>query len=235
MTYSNIVQDIIVVLVTYAPPLIVFGWFFERMHRSRLLLFIIGVFYLGISVFTQNLFPFILVVIDIWYLKNEGWDYEIYNFSIGKVKFFKAMKYSFFSYFVTVLVSGLTSIVFVLNNIPIKEQEVVTWMAGMPLYKFLLAIPIAVIFAPVLEEFVFRWFFYKKVFGRRFGNKISAIVSSIIFASAHYNLMAFPIILWIGLYNCYLMEKKGYWYAVINHMFFNSVSVILMFLSKVNQ
>lgn len=234
MTFSNLVQDIIIVLITYAPPLIVFGWFWERMNRSRLLLFIISFFYLGISVFTQNLLPFVLVVIDIWYLKNEGWDYEIYNFNIRHVKFFKGIKYSFFSYFITLIITVGVSYAFTINNIPVKEQEVVTWMSGMSLHMFLLSIPVAVVFAPVLEEFVFRWFFYKKVFGRRLGIKLSAAISSVIFAAAHYNLMAFPIILWIGLYNCYLMEKKGYWYAVINHMVFNSVTVLIMLLSKVN-
>lgn len=230
----NLIKNILVYLLTYLPPLIVFGWLWVRMERSRLILSIISLFYLVVSIYTQNVLPFILVLLDIYYLKKEGWDYERYNFSIKKIKIFNALRYSFFSYFITLVISAVATVVFANYNIPVESQDVVTWMDGLPLLKFILVLPVAVIFAPVTEEFVFRWFFYKKVLGKFLNIKLSVALSSIVFAAIHYNLIAFPMILWIGIFNCYLMEKKGYWYAVANHVFFNSVTVILMLISKLN-
>jgi len=204
------------------------------MDRSKLIIIIISVIYMTASVFTQNLLPFILVVFNIVYLHRENEDYERYNFNIKRFKFFKGLKYSFYSYFVTIVISAIT--LFVLSNFQIqfKEQEVVTWMVDMPLYKFIFAIPVAVIFAPVLEEFVFRWFFFERIFKKRLGIFYSAVLSSIIFAAIHYNLRAFPMIFWIGLFNCYLIERKGYWYAVFNHFVFNSVTIVVLLLQKLN-
>ncbi len=233
MINSELIQNIIVYAITYIPPLIVFIIFWERMKRNRLLLFIISIAYLVISVFTQNILPFILVIFDIIYLKREKRDYERYNFNIKRFNLFKGFRYAIFSYVITLTISIITIGILTKYSVPVKQQDVVSWMADMPLYRFLLTVPVAVIFAPVLEEFVFRWILFKNVFGRM-GIKTGAVLSSLIFAAVHYNLSAFPMILWIGLYNCYLFEKKGYWYSVFNHMLFNSVTVGVLLMQKIN-
>jgi membrane protease YdiL (CAAX protease family) len=235
MINSDLIENIVVYTFTYIPPLIIYIRFWRKIDRSKSIIIIISMIYMVAAVFTQNILPFILVVFNIIYLRNqnENEDYERYKFSIKNFSFFKGLKYSFYSYFVTIIISAATLYLLSRFNVQLKEQEVVTWMANMSLINFLITVPVALIFAPVLEEFVFRWFFFEKVFKNRFGLYGSALLSSIIFATVHFNLKAFPMILWIGLFNCYLIEKKGYWYAVFNHIAFNSITVIVLLLQKI--
>ncbi len=106
-------------------------------------------------------------------------------------------------------------------------------MTNMSLNKLVFMVPVVVIFAPVLEEFVFRWIFLEKIFKSRLGVLGAALLSSLMFSLVHFNINVFFIILWIGIYNCYLIHKKGYWYAVINHAVFNSVTMISLIYSKI--
>lgn len=232
MINSALIENIVVYTITYIPPLIIYIKFWRKFDRSKLIIITISLIYLVASVFTQNVLPFVLVVLNIIYLRYENGEYERYNFSIKKIKFFKGLKYSLYSYAVTIIISVITLYIFSGFNIEIKEQEVVTWMVDMSLIKYLITMPVALIFAPVVEEFVFRWFFFEKVFKNRFGIYFSALISSLMFATVHFNLRAFPMILWIGLFNCYLIEKKGYWYAVLNHFTFNFVTVMLLLQQK---
>lgn len=232
MINIDLIENILVYTITYIPPLIIYVKFWRKFDKSKFIIVLISFIYLGASLYTQNVLPFVLVVLNIIYLRVEKEEYEKYNFSIRKFKFFKGLKYSLFSYLITIIISLIAMFVFTKFSIKIKEQEVVTWMADMSLIKYLITMPVALIFAPVLEEFVFRWFFFEKVFKGRFGLYLSAVISSAMFAMVHFNLRAFPMILWIGLFNCYLIEKKGYWYAVFNHFTFNFVTVMLLLQQK---
>ena len=180
--------------------------------------------------FTQNLFPFLFVMFDIYYLTNLE-DRKTFNFK--RFKFANAFRYTTFSYLITMFISYFWIIVTSTKNVSLNDQPVITWMMSMPIIKFIVVIPVAVIFAPVVEEFVFRWLLFEKIFNkRRIPVILSAVLSSLIFASMHFSLKAFPILCWIGLYNCYLIHKKGYWYAVFNHAFFNSVTTFILLLYK---
>jgi membrane protease YdiL (CAAX protease family) len=66
------------------------------------------------------------------------------------------------------------------------------------------------------------------------GVYLAAFLSSTIFAVIHFSLNAFAVILWVGLYNCYLINKKGYWYAVFNHFVFNSITIAALLTEKLN-
>ncbi|MBU5485397.1 CPBP family intramembrane metalloprotease [Clostridium sp. MSJ-11] len=207
--------------------------FWTRKGRNKFLLFIISIIYLALSLFTQNLLPFILVLICIKYIKEE-WedDYYSYGFNLNNFKLLKAIKYSIFSYICTMIIGMIALIIFDSFKISIKEQEVITRMTELPLKRYIINMPIIVIFAPVVEEFIFRWLFFEKIFKDRIGIYISAILTSLIFSMVHFNLMSFPSIFWIGLFNCYLIHKHGYWYAVFNHGFFNSISAFVLLFQK---
>lgn len=232
MITIDLIQNILVYTITYIPPLIIYIKFWKRFDKNKFIIALISLIYLGASLYTQNILPFILVVLNIMYLKVENEEYEKYNFSIRKFKFLEGLKYSIYSYGITIIISIITMYVFTKLNVGTKEQEVVTWMVDMSLVKYIITMPVALIFAPVLEEFVFRWFFFEKVFKKSLGLYLSASISSAMFAIVHFNLRAFPMILGIGLFNCYLIEKKGYWYAVFNHFFFNFVTVMLLLQQK---
>ncbi|MEW9094992.1 MAG: CPBP family intramembrane glutamic endopeptidase [Clostridiaceae bacterium] len=172
-------------------------------------------------------------MICIKYIKEE-WedDYYSYGFSLSNFKLFKAIKYSIFSYICTIIIAMIALIIFHSFKISITEQEVVTKMTELSLKRYIINMPIIVIFAPIVEEFIFRWLFFEKIFKDRLGIYISSILTSLIFSMVHFNLMSFPSIFWIGLFNCYLIHKHGYWYAVFNHGFFNSISAFTILFQK---
>lgn len=208
----------------------------------------------------MNFFPFILVILSIGYIKkysnisredfcinnnksndssnnkkvdiNIIDDYKKYNFNIKSLKFFQGIKYSIYTYGTIITVAIIYMYILQQLNIDLKQQEVISEMMNSPLRKFLLIVPSAVIFAPIVEEFVFRWVLFEKILSKRINIYYSAIISSTIFALVHYNIKAFASILVIAIVNCYLIHKKGYWYAVLNHVIFNSVSTMAILIQK---
>ncbi|HBM80788.1 MAG TPA: hypothetical protein DD426_08125, partial [Clostridiaceae bacterium] len=87
--------------------------------------------------------------------------------------------------------------------------------------------------APIVEEFVFRYWLYDSVLKRWTGRIISAVITSILFMAAHYNLQGSIAFFLIGMINCYLYEKYGYWAAVANHFMFNFTSAAMLVAVKI--
>lgn len=232
MPVYELAKEILVFLLLVIPPLLVYIRFWRERDKSVVLISAISTAYILAAIFTQNLMPFILVLFNIALMKGKE-EFEKYGFSLKGFDFLEGIGCSLFSYLVTILVAIASVSVMTYFGIQQQEQEVVKWMTDLPLEKFWIAVPIAVIFAPVVEEFVFRWFFFEKLFRKRLGFASGALLSSLIFAFIHFNIQAFPMILWIGLFNCYLIDKKGYWYAVLNHLFFNSITVFALLMSKI--
>lgn len=259
MIKLNIIKDILVFLLVYIPPLIIFARFWREKDRSTIILIVITLLYIAGSMYTQNLLPFILVVFDIKYIKyssiptvNERlqypyeesrykrnissrvkFDYERFKFGWKNFNILFALKFAAISYIMSMFISVFETILLSRIKVELQEQEVVSWMTNMPLWKFIVIIPIIIIFAPVVEEFVFRWLFFEKIFKDRIGIYLSALLSSIIFGFVHFNLRSFPILVWIGIYNCYLIDKKGYWYSVFNHFTFNFITTVALLIEKI--
>ena len=227
----DIIKDVLVFSIVYVPPFLVFSKFWREKKKSNLLLVLIGIAYVITCIFTENLIPFIFVLLNMRYLKHRDGPYE---FDIRRFKFFNAIVSVVVFYLIAIGISIIETIILSNFRVELKQQEIVTHMANMSLNKFLIMIPVIIIFAPILEEFVFRWLLFEKIFTKRMGIYMAALLSSLIFAVIHFSLNAFPIIFWIGIYNCYLINKKGYWYAVFNHCAFNSVTVAALLLQKLS-
>ncbi|MFL0194525.1 CPBP family intramembrane glutamic endopeptidase [Clostridium sp. WILCCON 0269] len=223
----EIIKNILVFMIVYIPPFLVFAKFWRERKRSDILLVLIGTLYIVSSVFIENFIPFVFVLINIRYIKYTS------EFSIKNFKFIKALNLTVIFYIVNIGISTIQAIILTNFKVELKHQEIVTNMVNMPLEKFLIMIPVVIIFAPILEEFVFRWLLFEKIFSKAMGVYLAAFLSSIIFAMIHFSLNAFAVILWVGLYNCYLMNKKGYWYAVFNHFVFNSITVVALLIGKI--
>lgn len=229
MVITNIIKDLLVYCVVYIPPLIIFIKISAQMKRNKFVLIFISLVYMGLCVFTQNLFPFLFVMFDIYYLTNIE-DRKYFNFKTFKIT--SAFKFTMISYIGTIFISYFWMMISSSKNVSLNEQPVITWMMSMSLMQFILVIPVAVVFAPVVEEFVFRWVLFEKIFNKKIPVIFSAVLTSLIFASMHFSLKAFPILCWIGLYNCYLIHKKSFWYAVFNHSFFNSITTLILLFYK---
>lgn len=252
MIKLDIIKDVLVFLLVYIPPLIIFARFWREKNRSTIILIVITLFYIVGSMFTQNLLPFILVAFDIRYIKASGiyitnetiqykrtisnrlkFDCERFKFGGKNFNVLFALKFAAISYIISMFISIIETMLLLKIKVQLPEQEVVYWMTNMPLRKFIIIIPVIIIFAPVVEEFVFRWLFFEKIFKDRIGVYLAALLSSLIFGFAHFNLMSFPILVWIGIYNCYLIDKKGYWYSVFNHFTFNFMTTVVLLIDKI--
>ncbi|MBL4935735.1 CPBP family intramembrane metalloprotease [Clostridium sp. YIM B02515] len=243
-------QNILVFIFLYIPPLLFFLKYSLRRNINKILLFIISVLYIILAVYTQNILPFILVLINIRYIRvndtygiynsNDSYytdlskDYYRYNFSLKSFNIFKGLKYAAESYGLTIAVNIIVALIISLSKSNLKEQEIVRQLMDTSINKFVYMIPVMVIFAPIVEEFTFRWLLFEKIFKPRIGICFSAILSSILFSMVHFNIRVFPVLITIGLINCYLIEKKGYWYAVFNHLIFNTVSTVAMLMQKIS-
>jgi len=231
----NLAKDIIVFVVVCLPPLLILWKVFREKGTNKFLLLFLGLIYVAISLFTQNFLPFIATTICIVsFRRSEIYykDYRKYSFSLRGFNLFKGLKYAMLSYIIVIILGAVGMQVFNYFKLPVKEQEIVSIMVNVPLKTFIILIPVTVIFAPIVEEFVFRWLFFERICKRRIGVILGAIITSLMFSATHFNLKSSFVIFGIGLFNCYLIHKKGYWYSVFNHMVFNSVSTFLILFQK---
>lgn len=157
----DIIKDVLVFSIVYVPPFLVFSKFWRDKKKSNLLLVLIGIAYMITCIFTENFIPFIFVLLNIRYLRHRDGPYE---FDIRRFKFFKALAAVVVFYLITIGISITETIILSNFRVELKQQDIVTHMANMSLNKFLIMIPVVIIFAPILEEFVFRWLLFKKIF-----------------------------------------------------------------------
>lgn len=245
--YYDYIKDLVTLLLVFIPPLILYCRVLSLKNRHGAIMALICILYCASLPFLQNAFPAMAVIMTIIAMKkfsiqrefhgsaikNElGNDYDTLGFNIKGINFAKALSYALGTYFFSIILSLVT--VFILKKMGIKvdDQDVVKILKDSDLKSFLLMIPVAVIFAPIVEEFVFRYLIFQKILKKKSGIYIAAIVSSLLFGLVHYNLKAFIPIAFIGLMNCYLIEKEGYWYSVFNHMMFNLVPIVSMLILK---
>lgn len=255
MLVNNILKDILVFSIVFIPPLLIFAGFWKERKRSKWKLIVISIFYVIATLFTQNFIPFIMVIIDISMIKQSLMFYDMrieigesngnkpisarckddflrFNFSIKNFRISSAILNSVYSYIIVMIVTLLSNIIFYIYKLNPQQQDIVTWMSKLGLWQFLIMVPVAVVFAPVLEEFVFRWLLFEKLIAPKIGVIFASMVSSLIFAVVHFNLNSFLILFCIGLFNCYLIHQKGFWYSVFNHAIFNFVTTFVLFLAK---
>lgn len=241
-------QNVLIFIFLYIPPLVFFINLLLKKKVNKLLVTLIAIGYFYFSVSTQNLLPFIMVIISIRFLRTGNVnsfenmhrgeliesDYYRYKFDIKTFSFIRGLKYSAGSYGITISINIVMTLILSLYKVHLQEQEIVKELMKVSINKFIYMVPVMVIFAPIVEEFTFRWLLFEKVFRPRIGIYAAALLSSIMFSLVHFNLRAFPVLITIGIINCFLIHKKGYWYAVFNHLVFNSVSAIAMLIQKIS-
>lgn len=88
----------------------------------------------------------------------------------------------------------------------------------------------AIVVAPVAEEFLFRGYFYGTL--RRFsGPLIGMLLTSALFAVVHVNLLALPTLFALAICLTLAYEWSGsLWVPMVMHMFFNMVTLVVTYL-----
>ena len=98
--------------------------------------------------------------------------------------------------------------------------------------QFLQFTAAVLVFAPVLEEFIFRYLFWKLPDPRRIW--IAAIPSGILFVAAHYLKMPWPDNAFLALFffaiaQCWVYKTTGrLWCIILTHALFNATNLILV-------
>ncbi|EKN37763.1 CAAX amino terminal protease family protein [Clostridium botulinum CFSAN001627] len=156
----ELIKSILTFIILWIPPIILF--FRIKPKKSNIFIsVIIFIVYIIGSLFTQNFFPFVLTLMDIFQLRKRyglseefhefkyNDDYHRFKFNIFSFSFIKGIQYALISYLGYILIMIIFNIISNSLKLNLKEQDVVTWLSSMPLNKFLIVIPVTVIFAPV--------------------------------------------------------------------------------------
>ena len=238
----DFIMNILVIFLIYILPffayIYILGYKEKKFKIISLKTIIATIVYILIVIFSpsiiSNIFPFIISIIIIINMKKEKIiDYEKFQFNLKKVKFLNVLKYCVMTYLLSIVVSLIWNIILKFLGIEMKTQPVINILSGYSLLKFLISVPSVVIFAPVLEEFIFRYIIFEKILNKHINVIVSAILTSLLFAGIHFSLSAFAILFSLSMINCYLIHKKGYWYSVGTHIFLNSISTIILLIGKI--
>ncbi len=89
-----------------------------------------------------------------------------------------------------------------------------------------------IIVAPIIEEIVFRGLFYKTL--KKFVPFIQAsIISSLIFAIIHENILSFTILFLFSLYLTWIYERtNSILYPILTHSIFNFLNISLIYMGS---
>lgn len=191
------------------------------------------------AIFTENFIPFIVVILLLYrYHLHKVDDGESYMRDIDVWRFDRhsVLNVTIATLVAKVLVTIINaiyiSILSLIVKTEIQPQEVVTDFYESGFWPRFILFFVIVIFAPFVEEYVFRYFLYDKLFLPRMPRGFAAVLSAVIFTTAHYNLSGIPSFFGLALFCTYMYEKRGYFAAVTAHMAFNLSTVILLVFIK---
>lgn len=162
------------------------------------------------------------VILWIYKFQNRTSALEKYNYSLSDFGMKNIILVLIATYFVLGSIS-LISLVLNLNESYPGYSEIYDVISRGPL---LLQIVSTVIMAPVLEEVLCRGIIYNRM--REMSNfYVSALVSSLIWAVAHLNMVQGVTALLFGLFLAFLYEKfKMLWITILSHGLFNLIAVV---------
>ena len=93
-------------------------------------------------------------------------------------------------------------------------------------YELYLYLFVAVTFGPIVEEFLFRGFFYKYL-RKQYSVFVCAIVSSVVFGLSHGTTEHMPMTCAFGLFLCFILELTGkIRYCIGFHMLANLLGMV---------
>lgn len=232
LKYIDILKTLSVLALLALPPWFVFKKYVKD-SINRYLLILMFFIYIGITLFTEQLMPFILVIFIFIFMRRFREEDEItYYFRPLKQKKLEVVLYSIIFMFLSKFVSAIFVIIInLVFHVELKSQEIMDMFLNGSWFSIIVLSVLTVIIAPVLEEFIFRHIIYGQI-SKRLGKIGAAIISSMLFTLLHYNLAGVVAFFAVGIYNCYLYEKYGYRAAVLNHSIFNLSSTAMIILIK---
>ncbi|MDF2590807.1 MAG: hypothetical protein K0S75_273 [Clostridia bacterium] len=202
-------------------------------NKPTWLTVLVAIIYWGMAIETQTMAAFAgIVYLYFGYYKYKWKDEDSEAVNIWRIKPIDVVAVIFMTaaariaLFFIQLIYAIILVKLVKYNI--EPQDVVTYYSEATLlYKLILAVDIVII-APFVEEFVFRYFLYSKVFAPRMPLIIAGIFSAGLFTISHLNVGGVPTFFILGLLCTYLFQKKGYFAAVIAHAVSNMITLLFI-------
>lgn len=194
---------------------------------------LIGLLYWPLAFLTQQLIPFIGVLILLSKVHSrENDDSGMRDINIWAPNFGRLAAVVGVSAVFKILVNQLNSLyVFFLTrslDIEIKPQEIVgEFEQGGFIYKAALLV-LVVVLAPFVEEYVFRYFVYDRILLPKMPSFAAALISASLFTLLHYNISGIPTFFCLGLFCCFIYEKTGFYGAVIAHAVSNLMTAVFL-------
>lgn len=232
LNYIDILKFLSVLIFLVIPP-----WFalrkYIRPRLNRFALVIIFILYVAATLFTENLMPFIAVLLTLYFIKRTRYEgAESYYLRPLRNKKLEVILYAIGFKFFATLVNGIYILLLQGLKVELESQEITKLFADAAWFKIIILSAMTVIIAPILEEFIFRHILYRG-FAKKIGKVFAVILTSTIFALIHYNIAGSISFFMLGIYNCYLYEEYGYRAAVVNHFIFNLFSTAIIILAKI--
>jgi membrane protease YdiL (CAAX protease family) len=175
-----------------------------------------------IMVFTELIFIFpVLIVLAVRHANFKFLGYRKFNAGILETGFGLVAA----SYLVTIL----NNAIFVKLGLSIQADDITRLLGKLSSpYPFIFT---AVILAPFVEETFFRGFLFAG-FRQRYGHQKAALLSSAIFAAAHFQWAALIPTFLLGYIFAYLYRKSNsIWPGILMHFAVNAFGIIIFFAS----
>lgn len=189
-SYYDILKSISVIFFIAIPPWLVLRKYLKN-YINRAALIIIFIAYITATLFTQNLFPFIVVMLSFYFaVKMKDNEETLYYLRPLQEKTLEIILYSLVFKFLITIINYFYVLILLKFGINVKSQEIFDIFLNADWIKVIILIIMTIIFAPILEEFIFRHILYRG-FSKKIGKIFSAILTSFLFAVIHYNLAGF--------------------------------------------
>ena len=232
-SYLEIAQTFLVLICISIPPwLSLKKYFINRINRF--VMFIMFLIYIAAIIFTQsqNILPFIAVLISIYLLyRTRNNEEEIYFLRPLKDKKFEVLLQSI-TFKVIISIINMWFVFFMMGfGIKLQQQEISKMFMDSSWTKIIMLSLLTVVTAPILEEFIFRHTLYRQL-SKKTGKIAACLITSGLFALLHFNFLGTISFFGVGIFNCYLYDKYGYRAAVINHFVFNFISTFMIIMLK---
>lgn len=238
---------LVIILVAFPPFLYLYRYLYDRVENLFLRIALCAAYWAG-TLTLSNIVPSVCVLFLIHRSRKEFTDLDRQTYETDgdmTLRRFNLdctderwrfspktfIKVSIWGVFIKYVVSYINIIVIELLsklNVTLTNQEIVDQFMQSGIFQSIIYSVLIVICAPMVEEFAFRFWMYDRLLKKRIGRGFAAVLTSLLFMSAHFNIQGAVTFFLIGIINCYLYDRYGYWGAVANHFVFNFISTVLL-------
>ncbi|MBU1446472.1 CPBP family intramembrane metalloprotease [Patescibacteria group bacterium] len=191
---------------------------------------VIAILFLYILQIAGMLFPIWFFVLRKY--KSDILDFGFYWPGTMKVFFWVIFGYLFYLGLSTFILMIFST--FGIGFIGFEAQKSIFDIFGNDPFGFSVAILIAIIIAPFVEEIFFRGFILQ-VLGKTMGVFWGSVITALIFAAVHFEFQSImPLLILSFILNTLYLKTNSIWTGIVFHIFNNCITLTVLFLLENN-